>query len=270
MQQIINALLRNLNLVLYLFLLSFSLVFLSQRSFYHQSQIYRIGVGFSGWLHQSRTSLRQYFELEQTNERLRSENLQLISALLKANDSVSSPLSTNNLLGYKAISAELIQKSYHLPKNIFIANRGRKAGVQKEMGVISSKGVIGIVNQVTNNFTSIMSLLDTDFQINAAFQKNGAFGSLHWTGKDPQAFELLDISIINPVQIGDTIVTGGMSSYFPKGIPLGQVTAYESDRVQGYHNIQVRLFDNPTVLNQVYILNHLGRAEIDSLKSNRP
>lgn len=267
MQQIINALLRNLSLVLYLVLLGFALIFLSNRSFYHQTQMYRLGIGISGWLHQGSKSLTQYFELEQENKILQRENLALMNQLLKGKDSFAAQTS---YLGYRAIPADLIQKSYHSPKNVFIADQGTRAGVQKEMGVIGSKGVVGIVNQVTPNFASIMSLLDIDFSINAAFQKNGAFGSLYWTGKDPQAFELRDISIINPVGIGDTIVTGGMSSYFPKGIPLGQVTAYESDRVQGYHQIQVRLFGNPTVLNQVYILENFSRSELDSLKNILP
>lgn len=264
MQQIINALLRNVSLVLYLALLSFALIFLSNRSYYHQSQLYRLGMGLGGWINQGRTSFTNYFEISNHNNILKRENDHLINQLLKPKDSLN--LSSENYLGYRAIPADLIQKSYHLPKNTFILNRGSKAGITKEMGVIGAHGIVGIVNQVTPNFSSVMSLLDTDLSINAAFKKNGAFGSLQWTGKAPQEFDFRDISIINPVRIGDTIVTGGMSAYFPKGIPLGQVIEYDSDRVQGYHQIKVKLFHNPTQLHQVYVLENYGREELDSLK----
>ena len=53
-------------------------------------------------------------------------------------------------------------------------------------------------------------------------KKNGAYGSLSWQGNHPKRMKLDDVSTINPVVVGDTIVTGGMSDYFPHGIPIGR------------------------------------------------
>ena len=124
--------------------------------------------------------------------------------------------------------------------------------VEKEMGVIGSDGIIGIVNQTTENFSSVLSILHKDIKINAKHKKTNAFGSLFWEGNDPDKVTLSDISIINKINIGDTIVTGGMSSYFPEGIPIGKIVEFKNNG--RYYSINVKLINNMTNLNNVYFL----------------
>ena len=54
--------------------------------------------------------------------------------------------------------------------------------------------------------------------------------------------KLIDIATINPVSIGDTIVTGGMSSYFPEGIPIGRVTGFIDTTSENFYDIDVEYF----------------------------
>ena len=62
-----------------------------------------------------------------------------------------------------------------------IIDQGYLDGIEVEMGV-SSDGIVGIVNQVTADFSSVISILHRDLKINAGFKKNGAYGSLSWQG----------------------------------------------------------------------------------------
>ena len=135
MQQIINALLRNLSLVLYLVLLGFALIFLSNRSFYHQTQMYRLGMGISGWLHQGSKSLTQYFELERENEILQRE-VALVNQLLKGKDSFAAQ---TNYLGYRAIPADLIQKSYHRLKTYLLQTKDLVQEYKKRWVLLAPK-----------------------------------------------------------------------------------------------------------------------------------
>ena len=50
---------------------------------------------------------------------------------------------------------------------------------------------------------------------------------------------LSDIPSSNQIKIGDTIVTGGMSFYFPKGIPIGSISNYKTNITEGYFEIEV-------------------------------
>ena len=146
----------------------------------------------------------------------------------------------------------MIKNDISSSRNIIIINKGSSDMVEKEMGVIGSKGIIGIVNQTTEKFSSVLSILHKDIKINAKHKKTNAFGSLFWEGIAPNEVTLSDVSIINKIDIGDTIVTGGMSTYFPEGIPIGKVIEIENDGI--YYSINVKLINNMTNLDNVYFL----------------
>ena len=80
-------------------------------------------------------------------------------------------------------------------------------------------------------------------------------GSFLGIGRNP--------SIINKIDIGDTIVTGGMSTYFPEGIPVGKVIEVENDGI--YYSLIVELINNMTNLDNVYIIDNINKSEINSL-----
>jgi rod shape-determining protein MreC len=79
---------------------------------------------------------------------------------------------------------------------------------------------------------------------------------------------LSDIPSSNQIKIGDTIVTGGMSFYFPKGIPIGLISNYKTNITEGYFEIEVSLFNDFSSLNNVYILDKLDNEQINKLISN--
>ena len=64
-------------------------------------------------------------------------------------------------------------------------------------------------------------------------------------------------------------MTGGRSSYFPMGIPLGVITQVDRPQSEGYYQIDVTLFDNPLQYKYVYLLNNMDFDEIKSLE-NQP
>ena len=136
------------------------------------------------------------------------------------------------------------------------------------MGVISDDGLIGIINETTENFSSVISILHKDIKLNMKFKKNLSFGSLLWQGESPNKMKLVDIATINPVSIGDTIVTGGMSSYFPEGIPIGTVISFKNTPSGNFYDIDVELFSNLTQKKYVYIIENINSEEIKNLENN--
>ena len=138
------------------------------------------------------------------------------------------------------------------------------------MGVIGPQGIIGIVNQTSKGYASVLSILNQDIKINAKFKNSNVFGSLFWTGKSPNEMELADVSVINPVKVGDTLVTGGMSSYFPEGIVIGTINSVERPKTGGYYSITVTLINNMTDLDYVYVIGNRNREEIIELLERTP
>ena len=104
--------------------------------------------------------------------------------------------------------AEVLKNSFSKARNILIISKGSSDGIKKDMSVINSEGIVGIVKQTTENFSSVISMLYQDLKINAKLNNSGAFGSLSWEGRNPEQMTLSDVSVINKIALGDTIVTG--------------------------------------------------------------
>jgi rod shape-determining protein MreC len=267
MQRIINALAKNKNLVLYLILLIISISFLTSRSHYHQTKIGKISIVFSSAINNLFKNISRYSNLNNENKILLKENL-----ILKVKE-----LENNYLLkNYKKIEnqfkfpfsvklARIIKNNYKFDKNYLIINKGIKDGVKIEMGVISSEGIVGIINQVTENYSSVISILHSDIKINTKFKNTDFFGTLSWDGKMINKMILEDIVSTEKVFIGDTIVSGGMSSYFPSDIPIGKVSSFSNSLKKGYYSIQIDLFNNPKNWEYVYLLENTDFKEIYKL-----
>jgi rod shape-determining protein MreC len=69
------------------------------------------------------------------------------------------------------------------------------------------------------------------------------------------------------MKIGDTIVTGAMSSIFPENIPIGTIVRVDLNQAESSYRIDVRLFNDMTSLGQVYIIRNRNRREILNLEN---
>ena len=88
--------------------------------------------------------------------------------------------------------------------------------------------------------------------------------------KNPIDFQVEDIVMNAGLEKGDTLITGGMSSYFPLGIPLGKITDFERNIQSGYYTISTELFENPSQVYYVYVIENLEVKEINGLNKELP
>ena len=269
MQWILNIIIQKRNLFLFLFLLVIGIVFSSYRSSYHHTKLQRFGLVISGRVFKSINNSKSYLNLTESNQTLLAENSVLRQELLQykqTENSISKSTLNPELSNYLVRSASVIKNSYAKVRNILIIDKGTSDGILKDMSVVGPNGIIGIVKQTSDHFSSVISILFQDFRINAKIQGKGAFGSLSWEGRDPTRMLLSDVSIINTISVGDTIETGGMSAYFPKGIPIGTIIDLETTTSVGYYNIEVALLNNLTDLEHVYIIENKKRSEFIDLQ----
>jgi len=131
--------------------------------------------------------------------------------------------------------------------------------------VISSTGVVGIIDKSTNNYSRFISILNTNFFLNAKIKNSNFFGVLSWDGKNINRVQLKDISKQAEISIGDTIITGGNSLIFPKGITIGFIESYKLDESQNYLEIEINLSTDMTNLEKIYVIKNKNIEEINSL-----
>ena len=260
MQSIINSIVKNRNLIIYLILSFITFSFLYNNSSLHFNEFGKISTYLSATSSKFSSSINSYFNLKSENEKLINENLQLKKMESKYRFTQINEDTLNSIN-----SATVIVNSINKSKNIIIIDKGKLDNINLEMGVISSEGVVGIVKSVTNNYASIISLLNTDLKLNAILKNSSTIGSVTWDGLNARILKLNDIPLSSSLKVGDTVVTGGMSFYFPKGVPIGKIINYDNNSLEGYYEIDIEAFNDFSSLSNLYILNRTDNNEIQSL-----
>lgn len=268
MQQIFNFIFKNSILLLFLLLLGISLTLTIQSHSYHRSQAVSSSNAVSGYVYEQINSVKEYLNLRSQNEALAAENAQLKRLLYNSQDSANiPPVKLPNAIGnFKVIQSKVIANSYNVHQNYLTINSGRRDGIKPGMGVVSSLGVIGEVDNVSNGYATVISVLNTEFKLDAKIKKNNHFGTLTWNGKNTGFAQLVEVPRLATVKKGDTIVTGAESTIFPENIPIGTIDRVYVDKKTNLYTLDVRLFNDMTSLGHVYIIENKDRDEIIKLE----
>jgi rod shape-determining protein MreC len=269
MQQIFNFIFKNSILLLFLLLLGISLTLTIQSHSYHRSRAVTSANAVTGYVYEQINNVEEYLSLQEQNEQLAKENAQLKKILFNTQDTANiPPVKLPDVLGsYKVIQSKVIFNSYNVHENYLTLNSGRKDGVKPDMGVVSSKGVIGIIEKTSNGYATVISVLNRKFKLDAKIKKADHFGSLVWNGENTGFAQLIDVPRLASVRKGDTIVTGGRSDIFPEDIPIGTIDKIYVDKKTNYYTLNVRLFNDMTSLGHVYIIENKDRQEIIQLEA---
>jgi rod shape-determining protein MreC len=250
-------------------------MYLAVRYNKNQQEIYINSANtISGAIYQRYSKIMRFAELSVVADSMAAENARLYARLGNAKfsdylvrDSVLVKDSLNKIKQrYSYIAANVISNSIALPNNYLTLNRGSKHGVKPGMGVITAKGVVGIVRNVSENFAQVMSILHQQSRISASLKRTNYFGTMRW--RDPSNILYMSLETLpkhSIIERGDTIQTSGYSYIFPEGIPIGQVEEYQVEPGSNYYTAKVKLFEDLGRLRYVYIVDNVMIAEQDNL-----
>lgn len=268
MATIINFIIRYKNALLFVFLFFVSLALTIQTHSYQKSKFISSANFLSGGLYAWMNDIDAYFNLKEYNNRLINENRELRQQLLGfsgvKNDSIS-PEVRGYEGDYTVYKAKVIANHYSGLDNYILIDRGKKDSIYEEYGVITNKGIVGVVENTSANYGRVISILNTKLAINAQLKNSEHFGTLSWDGGNPNEMVLTDVPKLAIVKKGDTIITNGRSFIFPKGIPIGTVRSIEMDEGEDYYLLSVQLFNDMTNIGNVYIIRNNFKPEIESL-----
>lgn len=211
----------------------------------------------------------RYWNLSAVNDSLAQENARLKmqlpsttfshlldSATVGAEDSLSEQQ-------YHYLAATVVNNSVHQQKNYLTLNRGSKHGVRKNTAVLANtqEGVVGVIRAVSTHYALVMSILNTDSRISSRIGRNNYLGVLRWDGQDPRYMQLHDIPKHLGLQKGDSVLTSGFSTVFPKDIFLGKIDSFYIEPGSNFYNISVQLVNDLGKADKVYIVDNILRDE---------
>ena len=170
---------------------------------------------------------------------------------------------------YRFIPANVINNNIYHVNNFILIDKGRNDGIKKDMGVISSNGIVGKIANVSDNYASVISMLHPYSIVSARFTNNQHIANVSWETTDYRFGTVKDIPLHIIPQKGDTLVTSGFSNIYPADIMIGTIEEMINDQSKDFNTAKIRFSTNFSTLRHVYVIENLHQTEIDSLISNK-
>lgn len=221
-------------------------------------------------------AISQYFNLVQANNDLAEQNAELLKNQIYSKIDKGIEVHSNNLPAeidnnleqqYEYVVAKVINNSTNKTNNYLTLNKGWQQGIEPNMAVISANGIVGIVTNVSQNFSTVMSVLHTQYKASAKFKNSNYFGSLYWNGENYRTVSLAEIPFHVKFEIGDTLVTNGFSDIYPGNIMVGTIQSFNTNDNDNFYGINVQLATDFKKLEYVFVVNNLYKKECENLES---
>jgi len=270
MRNILAFIIRYSFLLVFLIYESFSLVLLVNSTYYQRSVIQNTGNSLTGKFYSSVSNISEYLKLRHTNELLATENSMLRQmkslSFLKTDTNSFWVKDTLYKQQYKYVVARVIHNTVGKRNNFIMLNKGRLQGIDKDMAVITSNGVVGTVVNASENFSWVMSVLNKQTKISGRIVKNNQMGTVVWNGIDQHYGTLTDIPAHVKIAKGDTIVTSGYSYIFPADIMLGTIQDFRVEQGEHFYVIPFKFSVDFNSLDYVYVVKNLLKDEQQKLE----
>lgn len=195
---------------------------------------------------------QQYLSLQEVNDSLAHHNANLMERFINLQSQAVDLVDSTRQ--YDLIPSNIIRSTYHLRNNHITLDRGSVDGVSKDMGVLSERGLIGIVRDVSDHFAHVVSILHSQTRISCTVEPHAYPGNLVWEDLDPNYMTLESIPKHVEIAVGDTVTTNGYSTIFPKGIVVGTVAAFKIDKGSSNYDIKVQLLNDVANTKVAYVI----------------
>ena len=162
----------------------------------------------------------------------------------------------------KSISTSVVGKNDGNWYDSFVIGAGRKQGVKDDSIVINGNGLVGIVYEVSDNYSKAISLLDTKSSVSFKLLKDSNLKGVitqNSTLDDKENYKnkgylygyMFDSSY--NVLPGDVVTTSGLGLY-PEGIPIGEVDKVIDDKNKSMKFVVVKPYVNFKNIDDVTIV----------------
>lgn len=280
--------------ILFVLLEGISAAFIANTNTYHRAALINSSNHTVATVMEASNTASHYLHLQEVNDRLAKENARLHESAagqnvmpssvppgpLVADSAAQRALAQDSVIllpkmpshqdslrtqQYAFTPAKVVDNTVNRAKNYVTINKGSADGIQPDMGVISPGGIVGKVQDVSEHYALVASVLHTGMFVSALVKRSNTLGSLQWDGRDSRTASLANIPIhINIVQ-GDTIVSSGYSGIYPPGVPIGTVAEVRPEEDAAFYTIDVKLATDFYQLSYVYVVDNKLKNERDSL-----
>ena len=191
-------------------------------------------------------------ELHRRNEELQglADSLMIENVRLKEIESENETL--RRLLGFTQANPTHSYKAAEVkgrvigrdPSNFLsylTIDSGSQQGIEKDMPVVTERGLVGRITDVGSNWAKVMLIIDPSSSVNALIQSSRATGVVE--GQVGGSLAMKYIPQGETVNVNDIVLTSGLGGNFPQKLIIGQVTAVHQRDIEMFQQADIR----PTV-----------------------
>ena len=189
--------------------------------------------------------------LSEENLKLTLEN-QIFSSNKIENERLRNLLKFRDRNEFDFIGADILSKGMNSNMASVLLNRGLNDGVKDNNPVLSSRGVVGKIILVADDYSTVQLVSDIDFRLSVKIMPSETEGIMRWIAND--TCEIVEVQTTSDVQIGDIVLTSNLSIYFPPNLPVGEVISFYKKSNSSNKVVRMKLFSDLSTLNQLFIL----------------
>ena len=257
-------------------LVSISLFLLYQNNNMQIKQIRSNTVFALGFLQEKFSSLfhviwiPHLISISEENNMLRKSNIALTEEISRLREASLEIVRLKKMLDFKQSSkhelkiSSIIGKSMNLVRNNFTLDIGSEDGVELNMPVVSEKGLVGKIINVSDQYSIVEILKSKSFRVSAINERSRVNGILLWNGGEKLL--LTEVAKTLDMKVGDIIKTSKYSSLFPEDIEIGVISYISYDTCNLFQQIEVSSFVNFSTIEEVFVLlyrSSLSRIELE-------
>ncbi|KAA5537220.1 rod shape-determining protein MreC [Taibaiella lutea] len=298
MRQFILLIRRYWNIILFLLLQGICFSMISKSHTMQGNDIVNSSNSISGYVYKKQNDVVYYFQLKRLNDSLLNENARLRN-LIAGNSNIDTfrdaiatiPVTAKDTVitttkdstgaikitstgvtkvvryaSYYYIPARVINNSIANDKqNSITINRGSADGVGKEMAVVTGNGIVGRVENVSEHYATIVSVLSDRKTAAKLSDGTGPYFPI-WDGNSPDYLITEKVPSYVKIKRGDSIYTIG-SSFYPENILIGTIAKIDTIKASGTKTLKVRLSTNFRKLQYVYVVKNKLSEERNKLEA---
>lgn len=234
MRNLFNFILRNSHWLVAILLVAFSFYLVFAHNSYQRSVYLSSANSVVGWFYAATNNVTSFLHLKKNNAQLLERNAELEKRFYALQAQLDSLLAPDSMVvqafvrdsvtspQFDFIPAEVVNLSFSGVNNFITLNKGAAQGIKPDMGVISQEGVVGVVSNVSPNFSVVIPVINPKFRLSAKLKNSENYGSVSWDGKNIRQAQLRELPKHEVFQQGDTVLTS-FSRIFPRNLIIGFV-----------------------------------------------
>jgi rod shape-determining protein MreC len=255
----------------------FSLAFLAHRSLFFYPGALEESFSYVAYpmlvlQHHLVTPLKSYFEkkkniadLESHLAALQEERDVILAQNIELQGIISFAQDTREVIEFKkrydvgdAVLAQVLVKNFSEQSHFFLLDKGRKAGIQKDMVVIYKDCLIGRITEVYPLYSKAVLISDQSCRIAAYCTQSKATGIYQGNNQDWGA-SLNHISHLCHLELGELVVSSGDGLIFPRGFGIGKITTFTTQGL--FHEVAIAPLIDLRAINYCYVVEK-GNQEV--------